>query len=377
MTIGVPRERSPGERRVAVVPAHLPSLEKAGLRIVVERGAGERSGFSDRMYEEKGARITDDVYPESDIVLAVRAGAADGGEGTPGFREGQTVIGFLEPYAPHDAFRALLERKVTALSMELIPRITRAQSMDALSSMANLAGYRAAILAAEALPKMFPMLMTAAGTIVPAKVFIVGVGVAGLQAIATTRRLGAVVSAYDVRPAVREQVESLGARFVDMDLTTEDAEGAGGYARAMDEEFYRKQREFMTSVVSESDAVITTAAIPGRPSPVLVTEEMVKRMAPGSVIIDLAAERGGNCELTEAGKTVEKHGVTISGPLNVPSALAFNASQLYSRNITTFLLSLVKDGQLVLDEEDEIVRATLVTRDGTVPDAGLRERLGL
>jgi len=377
MTVGVPREHVPGERRVALAPAHVSSLVKAELNVIVERGAGEASGLLDVAYEEKGARIVDDVYPESDVVLTVRAAAAAGETNQPAFREGQTVLGYLEPYGPHPAFAKLVEQKVTALSMELVPRITRAQSMDVLSSMANLAGYRAAILAAEALPRMFPMMMTAAGTIVPAKVFIIGVGVAGLQAIATTRRLGAMVSAYDVRSAVREQVESLGAKFVEMDLQTSDAEGSGGYAKAMDEEFYRKQREFMATVIAGSDAVITTAAIPGKPSPILVTEEMVKQMAPGSVIVDLAAERGGNCELTEAGKTIQKHGVTILGPDNIPSALAFNASQLYSKNITTFLLSLINDGQLKLDLEDEIVAATLVTHQGTVPNAELRERLGL
>lgn len=377
MTVGVPREHVSGERRVALAPAHVPSLVKAALDVVVETGAGEGSGFSDHAYEDKGARVVDDIYAVSDIILAVRAAAAAGEAPLPPVREGQTILGLLDPYAPHPSFAAFVERKVTALSMELIPRITRAQSMDVLSSMANLAGYRAAILSAEALPKMFPMMMTAAGTIVPAKVFIVGVGVAGLQAIATTRRLGAVVSAYDVRPAVREQVESLGARFVEMDLSTEDAEGSGGYARAMDEEFYRKQRELMSRVVADSDVVITTAAIPGKPSPVLVTEEMVKGMAAGSVIVDLAAERGGNCELTEAGATVEKHGVTILGPLNIPSSLAFNASQLYSKNITTFLLSLISEGHLELDTEDEIVSATLVTHGGTVPNAELKDRLGL
>ncbi|MEE8440570.1 MAG: Re/Si-specific NAD(P)(+) transhydrogenase subunit alpha [Spirochaetia bacterium] len=377
MTVGVPREHFPGERRVALVPAHVSSLAKAELKVIVEKGAGEASGFLDGAYEDKGAGIVDDVYPKSDVVLTVRAAAAAGDADLPAFREGQTVLGYLEPYGPHPAFAKLVEQKVTSLSMELIPRITRAQSMDALSSMANLAGYRAAILVAEALPKMFPMMMTAAGTIVPAKIFIIGVGVAGLQAIATTRRLGAVVGAYDVRPAVREQVESLGARFIEMELQTDDAEGSGGYAKAMDEEFYRKQREFMTTVIADSDAVITTAAIPGKPSPVLVTEVMVKQMAPGSVIVDLAAERGGNCELTEAGKTVQKYGVTILGPENIPSALAFNASQLYSKNITTFLLSLISDGRLKLDIEDEIVAATLVTREGTVPNVDLKERLGL
>lgn len=377
MTVGVPTEHFAGERRVALVPSHVSSLNKFGLEVIVERGAGEDSGLLDSQYEEKGARLVDDVYPESDLVLTVRSAAAIGNRPQPEFREGQALIGFLDPYGPHAAFQNLVDKKVTSLSMELIPRITRAQSMDALSSMANLAGYRSAILAAELLPKMFPMMMTAAGTIVPARVFVVGVGVAGLQAIATTRRLGAVVSAYDVRPAVREQVESLGAKFVEMDLETDNAEGSGGYAKAMDEEFYRKQREFMGAVVAESDAVITTAAIPGKPSPVLVTEEMVERMSPGSVIVDLAAERGGNCELTEAGETITKHGVTICGPLNIPSALAYNASQLYSKNITTLLLSLIDDGQLKLDTDDEIVAATLVTHEGRVPNDDIKSRLGL
>lgn len=377
MTVGVPKEHFAGERRVALVPSHVSSLNKVGLEVIVERGAGEDSGLLDSQYEEKGARLVDDVYPESDLVLTVRSAAAIGNRPQPEFREGQALIGFLDPYGPHAAFQNLVDKKVTSLSMELIPRITRAQSMDALSSMANLAGYRAAILAAELLPKMFPMMMTAAGTIVPARVFVVGVGVAGLQAIATTRRLGAVVSAYDVRPAVREQVESLGAKFVEMDLQTDNAEGSGGYAKAMDDAFYQKQRELMGAVVAESDAVITTAAIPGKPSPVLVTEEMVERMAPGSVIVDLAAERGGNCELTEAGESITKHGVTICGPLNIPSALAYNASQLYSKNITTLLLSLIDDGQLKLDTDDEIVAATLVTHEGRVPNDDIKSRLGL
>lgn len=376
MTVGVPRETVPGEKRVSVVPAHIPTLTKAGLSVVVERGAGLASGYTDASYEARGAAIVDDVEA-AEIVLAVRAGGAGGDHPGVSRKRGQTIIGFLEPYAPHEAFSRYVADNVTSFSMELIPRITRAQSMDALSSMANLAGYRAAILAAESLPKMFPMMMTAAGTIVAAKVFIIGAGVAGLQAIATAKRLGAVVSAYDVRPAAKEQVESLGARFVEMDLETNDAEGSGGYARSMDEEFYKKQREFMTHVVSESDVVITTAAIPGRPSPLLVTEEMVQQMQPGSVIIDLATERGGNCEVSVAGETIVRHGVTIAGPLNVASALGFNASQLYSKNITTFLLSMVTDGEIAIDLEDEIVAATLITREGKAPNAETKERLGL
>jgi H+-translocating NAD(P) transhydrogenase subunit alpha len=377
MDIGIPKERFPRERRVAVVPAHVPSLVDAGFTVAVERGAGEASGYSDTEYEERGAAIRDDIRPSADIILAVRAAAA-AGESDPGpSKDGQTVVAFLDPYEPHHSFRTYLDRHATLLSMELIPRITRAQSMDALSSMANLAGYRAVILAAEALPRMFPMMMTAAGTIVPARVFVVGVGVAGLQAIATAKRLGGVVSAYDVRPAVKEQVQSLGARFVEMDLDTNQAEGSGGYARDMDEEFYRKQRELMGSVVAESDVVITTAAIPGRPSPILVTAEMVTSMKAGSVIVDLAAERGGNCELTEPGATVTRNDVTITGPTNVASALAHTSSQLYSRNITAFLLSMAADGKLQLNREDEIVAATLVAADGKVPNEEMAKRLGV
>ena len=373
MKIGVAGETFPGERRVSLVPAHVGGLTKAGFEVIVEPGAGDPSGYPDAEYEAKGASLVPNVREVADILLTVRAGAAADDE-APVTKDGQIVIGFLDPWAPHKSFDAFLQKNITSFSMELIPRITRAQSMDALSSMANLAGYRSALLAAEALPKMFPMMMTAAGTIVPAKAFVIGVGVAGLQAIATTKRLGAVVSAYDVRPAVKEQVESLGAKFVEMDLET--AEGSGGYAREMDEEFYRKQRELMGDVIEESDVVITTAAIPGKPSPVLVTEEMVKRMAPGSVIVDLATERGGNCELSEAGTTVVKYGVTIVGPANIPSALASNASQLYSKNITTFLMGMVKDGELAIDSEDEIVAATLVTQGGQIPNETTRQRIG-
>ncbi len=367
MTLGVPKETFPGERRVALVPAHVPIVTKLGFDVHVEAGAGVGSGHLDEEYVEKGASIVADARAEADVLLTVRSAAA-AGDGAPGpQRDGQTVIGFLDPYGPHRVFAEFKKRKTTAFSMELIPRITRAQAMDALSSMANLAGYRAAILGAEALPRMFPMMMTAAGTIVPSRVFVVGVGVAGLQAIATTKRLGAIVSAYDVRPAVKDQVKSLGAKFVEIDI--EHAEGAGGYAKAMDDEFYRKQRELMGDTVAESDLVITTAAIPGKKSPVLVTEDMVKRMKPGSVIVDLAVERGGNCELSEPGRTVEKHGVTIIGPLNVPSALANTASQLYSKNITTFLASIVKDGRIVVSTDDEITAATLVTHDGEFANA--------
>lgn len=359
---------------MALVPAHVGPLAKAGCTVLIEPGAGVASGYPDAEYEAKGATIAPDARARADVILTVRAGAAAPADDPGPGRDGQTVVGFLEPYAAHPSFSDYLKRRITAFSMELIPRITRAQSMDALSSMANLAGYRAAILGAEALPKMFPMMMTAAGTIVAARVFVVGVGVAGLQAIATTRRLGALVSAYDVRPAVKEQVQSLGAKFVEMEL--EAAEGQGGYAKEMDDEFYRRQRVLMGDVVAESDLVITTAAIPGKPSPVLITEEMVARMPPGSVIVDLATERGGNCELSQTGTTVVRHGVTILGPVNLPSSLAFNASQLYSKNVTTFLLSMVKDASLVIDPTDEIVAATLVTRDGAIAHETLRGVLG-
>lgn len=374
MKVGVPRERFARERRVALVPAHVHSLTKAGLDVMVEREAGFASGHTDGEYEAKGALIVDDARAEADVVLTVRSGAAAGDTDPGPAREGQTIIGFLEPYSTHPIFHAYRDKKATAFSMELMPRITRAQSMDALSSMANLAGYRAAILAAEALPRMFPMMMTAAGTIVAAKAFVVGAGVAGLQAIATARRLGALVSAFDVRPEVRDQVESLGARFVELGL--EAIEGSGGYAGAMDEEFYNRQRELMGDVVAGSDFVITTAAIPGRRSPMLVTEAMVERMQPGSVIVDLATERGGNCELSKSDERVVKHGVTILGPTDAASALANTASRLYSRNVTSFLLAMVEDGRLVVDCNDEIVAATLVTRNGEIPNAEIRARLG-
>jgi NAD(P) transhydrogenase subunit alpha len=376
MEIGIPKERSAGEHRVAIVPAHLKSLIDAGCSITVEKGAGEASGYLDAEYESRGATLVGDLRTRADILLGVRAGAASTTDPGPG-RDGQVIIAFLDPYQPHESFASYLRRNASTFAMELMPRITRAQAMDALSSMANLAGYRATILAAEALPRMFPMMMTAAGTIVPAKVLVIGVGVAGLQAIATARRLGGVVSAYDVRPAVKDQVLSLGARFVEMELDTADSESTGGYARSMDEKFYERQRVLMETVVAESNVVITTAAIPGKPSPVLVTEQMVAGMHHGSVIVDLAAERGGNCELTRPGETVIRHGVTIIGPTNVASSLAFTASQLYSKNITTFLLSMLRDGELVIDLDDEITAATLVTHAGAVPNTELRERLGV
>ncbi len=377
MIAGVPKETFPGERRVAQIPAGLPALAKAGVEVLIEAGAGEAAGFLDAAYREKGARIApnrEEVFEKADVVLQVRAGGANPDAGLADLkimRPGQVLIGFLEPYSAPEAVRGLNDRKVTSFAMELVPRITRAQSMDALSSM------EAVLMAAGTLPKMFPMMMTAAGTVLPAKVFVVGAGVAGLQAIATARRLGAVVSGYDVRPVVKEQVESLGAKFVEMDLETESAEGGGGYAKEMGEEFYRRQREMMTRVLSESDVVITTAAVPGKKAPILITWEMVQAMPRGSVIVDLAAERGGNCEITKPGETVVEQGITILGPVNLPATIPYHASQMYAKNVSNLLLLLVKEGKIDLDMEDEVVRETLFTRDGEVANARVREILSL
>lgn len=344
----------------------------------METGAGARAGFLDTEYAEKGVRIVsrEEVFARAEVVAQVRGPGANpeaGARDLAQMRRGQTVIGFGEPLTALDAARSLAGRGVNFLAMELMPRITRAQSMDALSSMATIAGYKAVLIAADHLPRMFPMLMTAAGTVTPARVLVIGAGVAGLQAIATARRLGAVVSGYDIRDAVKEQVESLGARFVVLNLESAGAEDKGGYAKAMGEDFYRKQREAMAKVLAEQNVVITTAAVPGRKAPILITGEMVARMAPGSVIVDIAAERGGNCELTRPGETVEQGGVRVMGPVNLPSTIPFHASQMYARNIATFLKYLVKDGRLVLDREDEIVRETLVTCDGEVVHPRLRE----
>ncbi len=383
MIAGVVRETYPGERRVALVPAAVVPLGKSGLEVLIEAGAGIEAGYPDDTYRERGARIAADraeVFARADVIVAVRglgANPAAGREDLDRMKAGQIVVGMLDPLWRPEACRELAEQGVAAFSLELMPRITRAQSMDVLSSMATISGYKAVLLAAEALPRMFPMLMTAAGTVTPARVFVVGAGVAGLQAIATARRLGAVVHGYDVRPAVREQVESLGGKFVELPLETAQAEGTGGYAKAMDEAFYRRQREMMAKVVAESDVVITTAAVPGKKSPVLVTAEMVRGMGPGSVIVDLAAERGGNCELSQPDQTVVEGGVSILGPTNLPSTIPYHASQLYSKNVVTFLSHLVKDGQLAFDIEDEISRETLVTRDGQVVNDRVRAALGM
>jgi len=382
MKVAVPTETYPGERRVALVPANLRNLAKAGIEVVIQAGAGTAAGFSDDQYVEKGARVTsdrDELFA-ADIVVQVRglgANTVAGRDDLARMKSGGILVGTFDPLGEPAAAQDVAATGASQFALELIPRITRAQSMDVLSSMATIAGYRAVLLAAVELPKMFPMLMTAAGTVTAARVFIIGAGVAGLQAIATARRLGGVVRAFDVRPATREQVESLGGKFVELQLETGASEDKGGYAKAMGEEFYRRQRELMAEVVAESDVVITTAAIPGKPSPQLITADAVKGMAPGGMIVDLAAERGGNCELTRADQRLVEHGIVILGPTNLPAEVPHHASQMFSNNVTKFLLNLVKDGQVNMDLGDEIIRDTLVAHEGEVAHSRLRELLGL
>ena len=383
MIIGVPKESFPGERRVAMVPSVVPSLTKAGFEVAIETGAGVSAGYLDKDYADKGARILAgraEVFKTADVVVQVLChGSNDstGKDDVPLYRQGQFLIGFLRPLGAVETLRDIASKGVSSFSMELMPRITRAQSMDALSSMATASGYKAVLLAADILPKLCPMLTIAAGTITPARILVIGAGVAGLQAIATARRLGAVVSAYDVRPAVKEQVQSLGGRFVELPIEVKDAQDARGYATAQDETFYRRQRELLGRVVGESDVVITTAVVPGKKAPILVTEDMVKGMTPGSVIVDLAAERGGNCELTEAGKIVVKHNVSIVGQINLASAVPYHASQMYAKNVGTFLIHLFKGGKPELNLEDEITRETLITRGGEIVHGRVREFFSL
>ncbi len=383
MIVGVPKELYPGERRVALVPLVVPNLIKAGFEVAVEAGAGAAAGYPDTQYAEKGAKILPeraDVFASADIIvqlLAYGSNDINGAEDVPLYRRDQVLVGFLRPFGAAETVTQIAGKGVTAFSVELMPRTTRAQAMDALSSMATVSGYKAVLVAADSHPRLFPMMTTAAGTITPARVLIIGCGVAGLQAIATARRLGSVVSAYDVRPAAKEQVHSLGGRFVELPIEAKDAQDARGYATAQGEDFYRRQRELLGKVVSESDVVITAAVIPGKKSPVLVTEDMVRGMAPGSVLVDLAAERGGNCEITEMGKIVIKHGVTLIGTINVAAGVPYHASQMYAKNITNFLVHLVKDGKLQLNMEDEITRETLVTRDGEVVNPRVREYFGM
>jgi len=377
MIVAVVRETFPGERRVALVPGVVPPLVKLGWQVLVEAGAGLSAGFPDPLYAEKGAKIVDRTEAlAADCLLQVRTLGANpdaGLQDLPRLHAGQVIIGLADPLAHPQRAQQLAERDVTLFALELVPRITRAQSMDVLSSQATVAGYRAVLLAAMTLPKMFPMLTTAAGTLTPAKVLVIGAGVAGLQAIASARRLGAMVSGYDVRSAVKEQVQSLGARFVEMPL--EAAEAAGGYAKAMDEAFYRRQRELMLRVVAEHDVVISTAAVPGKRAPILLTAEMVAAMPPGAVIVDAAAERGGNCELTQPDQTVIEHGVTILGPTNLPSDVPYHASQMFAKNVTSLLMHLVRDGKIHIQPDDEITRDTLVARGGQIVQPRVLEAL--
>ena len=381
MVIGVPKESFPGERRVALVPAVVPNLAKAGFEVVVETNAGLSAGYPDAEYTAKGAKIAtarSEIFRQADVVVQVlchgsndQTGAAD----LPLLRAGQVLVGFLRPLGVLATVEEVAATGVTSFSVELMPRTTRAQSMDALSSMATVCGYKAVLLAADTLPRLFPMLTTAAGTVTPARVFVIGAGVAGLQAIATARRLGAVTSAYDLRPAVKEQVQSVGGRFVELPIAVEDAQDSRGYAKAQDESFYQRQKELLGKVVTESDVVITAAVIPGKKSPILVTREMIGKMAPGSVIVDLAAERGGNCEVTRAGEVVVEQNVTVIGTINLASSVPYHASQLYARNVTAFLVHLFREGSLHLD--DEIARETLVTQGGEIVNARVREFFSL
>src|SRR5271165_6391448 len=377
--VGVPKESYPGERRVALVPSVISTLAKAGLEVVLESGAGEGAGYHDSAYAEKGGKIVPDraaVFGAADIIVQVLCyGSNDvtGKADLPLLRRDQLLMGFLRPFGSAEAVQQIPAAGVTAFSVELVPRTTRAQSMDALSSMGTICGYKAVLLAAETSIRIFPMMTTAAGTITPARVFVIGAGVAGLQAISTARRLGAVASAYDMRPAAKEQVQSLGGRFVELPLEAKNAQDARGYGTAQDETFYARQRELLTRVVAESDVVITAAVVPGKKPPELITREMVERMAPGSVIVDLAAERGGNCELTKPGETVKVHGVTIIGAINLATSVPYHASQMYARNLTTFLLYMVKDGKLQQNLQDEIIRETLITNGGEIVNARVRE----
>ncbi|HSD65846.1 MAG TPA: NAD(P) transhydrogenase subunit alpha [Vicinamibacteria bacterium] len=380
MKAGVLKETWPGETRVAAVPGVVPALARAGVEVVVEAGAGSAAGFTDAQYAEKGAALAtrDQVLAEALLLLSVRSfSAGQDADALARLEARHVVIGLLDPLQRPEGAKALAARGLASFALELVPRISRAQSMDALSSTATMVGYKAVLLAASALPRMMPMMMTAAGTVAPARVLVIGAGVAGLQAIATARRLGAVVEAYDVRPAVKEQIHSLGAKFVELPLDTAGAEDKGGYARAQDETFLRRQRELLAKVVAESDVVISAAAVPGKKAPVLVATEMLKAMRPGSVVVDLAAEQGGNCEASEAGSEVVRHGVKVVAPLNLATTIPHHASQLYARNVANFVLNMVKKGELQLDADDEIVRGSMLTRGGEVVHPRVREALGL
>jgi len=371
MKVLVPRERAEGERRVALVPEIVSRLGQNGFEVIVERGAGEAASFPDASYTGAGARVVDAVWADADAVVKVqKPTAAEVGE----LRDGEVLIAFLQPLTDREGIDRLAERGVVGFAMESIPRITRAQPMDALSSQATVAGYKAVLLAADRLPKFFPMLMTAAGTVAPAKALVLGAGVAGLQAIATARRLGAVVSAFDVRPVVKEQVESLGATFLDLGVRGEET--AGGYAAELTPEQQRQQQDALEARIPDFDVVITTALVPGRPAPRLIPAAAVRGMRPGSVIVDLAAEAGGNCELTEPGEEVVREGVTLIGYTNLPSTMPFHASQLYARNVSALLLHLAPGGELNLDFEDEIVAGACITHGGEIKSERAREAAG-
>ena len=379
MRLAVPREIVPGEKRVALVPEVIPQLLKMGHTVAVEAGAGLAAGFTDDAYAAAGAIVAADAATASsgaEMVLKVlRPDAANGRHELDSMPPGTIVIGLLQPSGDPAFFERAAAKRITSLSMELVPRTTRAQMMDALSSQSTVAGYKAVLLAANALQKFFPMLMTAAGTVRPARVLVIGAGVAGLQAIATARRIGAVVEAFDTRPVVKEQVKSLGATFIELDVDTHDAEDTGGYAKELAEEHIRREKELIHERARMADVVITTALVPGKRAPLLVTRETVEAMKPGSVIVDLAGEQGGNCELTEPGATVEKHGVTIIAPLHISSQLAYHSSQMYAKNLAALIALLTKDGKLNLDMNDDIISAVTVTHEGEVRNPAIRARL--
>jgi NAD(P) transhydrogenase subunit alpha len=377
LIIGIPCEVLTGERRVALIPEAVKTLVDESLEVLVQSGAGESSGFPDAEYEDAGARLASEaalVLSGADVILKVQPPQAlgDGSHEVDLITEGAALICLLKPLDELDLIQRLAKRRIEAFAMEFMPRITRAQSMDALSSQSNLAGYEAVLLAAAALPRILPMMVTAAGTLKPSRALVIGAGVAGLQALGTAKRLGAVTFAYDTRPVVKEQVESLGARFVELDLDTGDAEDAGGYATAQTEEFYQRQRELLGEIVAQSDIVITTALVPGQQAPLLIEEAAVEAMRPGSVIVDLAAEKGGNCALTQPDQVIMAHGVTIIGHTNLPSMVAGHSSQLYAKNLTTFLDHLIEEGRLKIDLEDEITSGTLVTHEGEVVNERIR-----
>jgi len=380
--LGVPKETGAGERRVAVVPESVRLLTKAGVSVLVESGAGTGATHTDREYEEAGATLVpaaDALWKDADVVLKIQPPGPAGPGGRPeveALREGSVLVCLLRPLSNLDLVRALVARRVTSFSMDLIPRTTRAQRMDALSSMATASGYKAVLLAASSAPRFFPMFVTAAGTLAPSRVLVIGAGVAGLQAIATARRLGAVVEGYDIRPAVKEEVESLGAKFVGPTLSAEEAQDAQGYAKALSAEARAKAQDLLRARIPQADVIITTARVPGLPAPKLISAEDVRKMKPGSVIVDLAADMGGNCELTKPGQETVAEGVVIHGPIRLAATLPVHASQMYSRNITAFVQLLIKDGALNLNFQDDIVRDTCVTHEGKVLHAPTAEKLG-